>query len=168
MNPRIILIGGIPGTGKTTLCKEISSRLKIPYFNKDLLESALIEKEVCSLEGLNGVGYVLMERIAISELKFGRSVILDCVASSKRVHEHWGSFKDKNVKYIECVCSDHELHKTRLESRVRNIPSWYELTWNNVENIRKSYEPCFKEKLCIDSIKPIEQNIEQALEYVSS
>lgn len=168
MTPRIVLIGGIPGTGKTTLSKEISNCLGIPYFNKDLLESALIEKNSCSPQELNGVGYVLMERIALSELKFGRSVILDCVASSKRVHEHWTSFKTKDIRYIECVCSDRELHKSRLESRERNIPSWYELTWSDIENILIGYEPCFEERLCIDSIKPLKENIKKVLKYVSN
>ena len=109
-----------------------------------------------------------MERIALSELKFRRSVILDCVASYQRVNEHWASFKTKDIRYIECVCSNHELHKNRLESRERNIPSWYELSWSDIENILKSYEPCFEEKLSIDSVKPLNENIEKALEYVSN
>jgi len=168
MTPRIILIGGIPGTGKTTLAKEISNRLEIPYFNKDLLESALIGKGICTIEELNGIGYVLMERIALSELKFGRSVILDSVASYKRVNEHWESFKTKEIRYIECICSDLKLHKTRLESRKRNIPNWYELTWSDIETILKSYGPCFEARLNIDSIKPLKENVERAIKYVSS
>jgi len=168
VSPRIILVGGIPGTGKTTVAKEISTYLKIPFFNKDLLESALIEKGVCSIKELNGVGYALMERIALSELAFGRSVILDCVASSKRVNEHWSSFKTKDIRYIECVCSDQALHKARLETRKRNIPGWYELTWNDIENITKSYEPCFAARLNLDSKNPLKGNIEKVLEYVSS
>ena len=168
MTPRIIIVGGIPGTGKTTLATEISRRLGIAYFNKDLLESTLISNDICSIKELNGVGYALMERIALSELKLGHSVILDCVASYTRVNEHWTSFKAKDIRYIECICSDQKLHKTRLESRERNIPNWYELTWGDIETIIKSYEPCFEARLNVDSIKPLKENIKSVIKYVSS
>ena len=168
MSPRIILIGGIPATGKTTLAKEISINLGVPFFNKDMLESTLIGKNICSINELNGIGYTLMERIALSELELGRSVILDCIAPLKRVDKYWNSFKTQDIRYIECICSDQKIHRTRLESRKRHIPDWYELTWNDVKNITKSYEPCFETKLNLDSVNPFKDNLEKAIRYVSS
>ena len=168
MNPRIILIGGVPGTGKTTLAKAISTNLNITLLNKDNLEATLVEKGISSIDNLNGIGYALMERITLSELTLGRSVILDCVASRQRVDEHWEPLKNKDIKYIECICSNSTLHRTRLESRERNMRGWYELTWDDVKKIAKSYEPCFTKRLVIDSTKQLKKNLEKALEYVSS
>ena len=99
MNPRIIIIGGIPGTGKTTLAKKISTNLKDTFLNKDILEATLVEKGIISIENQNGIGYALMERIALSELELDRSVILDCVAPLQRVEEYWQSFKTKELRH---------------------------------------------------------------------
>jgi hypothetical protein len=68
-------------------------------------------------------------------------------------------------RVIECVCSDIGVHRERLEKRQRNIPGWHELKWTDVEHVRSYYAPWDEERLFIDSIKPIEENILNALKY---
>ena len=62
MAPRIIVIGGVPGAGKSTLASALSRKLNIPVFNKDLLESVIVQNGLVSVSELNGVGYELMEK----------------------------------------------------------------------------------------------------------
>ena len=168
MSPQIIIIGGVPGAGKSTLASALSRKLNIPVFNKDLLESVIVQNGLVPVSELNGVGYELMEKLALTEVEMGRSLILDCVASLGRVKKYWNSFDVDLVKYIECVCTDEALHKLRLESRVRNIKGWYELTWADVVSIKENYEPCFTARLKIDSVNDFDQNLIKAFEYVSS
>ena len=132
MTAKIIVVGGIPGTGKTTISKLLSEALKAPCFNIDQLEASILRRGIADRNSLNSVGYELLAEIAETEITAGCSVILDSVASKKRVSEFWNKLISHGVCYIECVCSNEEIHRQRIENRVRNIPGWYELSWNDV------------------------------------
>ena len=67
---------------------------------------------------------------------------------------------------IECVCSDVRLHRARLETRTRGIPGWQELTWAEVERVQGYFDPWDEERLVLDSVVPLSENIERALQYV--
>lgn len=138
MSPSIIVVCGIPATGKSTLASALSKELDLLFLSKDKLEATLVKNNAVVVSQLNGIGYALLEEIALSEVSAGRSVIIDCIAPMKRAKKYWASFEEQTVKYIECICSDKDLHKNRLESRIRNIQGWYELTWADVLNIESN------------------------------
>jgi predicted kinase len=75
--PTIVLMAGLPGTGKTTLALELSRRLGWVAVDKDTLKSALLQAGVT--EELAGPSsYELMHGVAEDlVLRQGRSVILD-------------------------------------------------------------------------------------------
>lgn len=168
MESSIIIIGGIPGTGKTTIANALSKKIDAPVFTKDLLEAAIVRSGIVSTGELKGVGYELLAVLAKNELNLGRSAILDCIASSNSIKRFWSGLTNQRVKYIECVCSNRELHKTRIESRVRGIPGWYEITWNDILKIEGSYHPCSETRLILDAKDKLESNINRALEHVCS
>ena len=167
MSP-IIIIGGVPGTGKTTLANELSRILNIPAFSKDELEAAIARKGLSSNKEMKGVGYEIMSTLAKRQLKNDSSAIFDFIASGKRTAELWPDLNRIKYKFIECVCSNQETHKKRINSRVRNIEGWYELKWEDVLEIEKIYEPLRHDGLVIDSINDLAENTAKALKYVSS
>jgi predicted kinase len=166
MKPKIIIVGGVPGTGKTTLAELLSKEVEATCFSKDKLEAAILRRGLASKDSLNGVGYELLSEIAQTELDHNRSVILDSVASSQRVIEFWPHIIAQSIYYIECICSSEELHKERVESRSRNIAGWYEMTWNDILKIKKSYLPFSENRLVLDSVNDLSQNVEKAINYV--
>jgi adenylate kinase family enzyme len=166
MNPSIIIIGGVPGTGKTTLAELLSKEIEATCFSKDKLEAAILRRGIANKDSLNGVGYELLSEIAKTELDHNRSVILDSVASSQRVLEFWPHIITQKIYYIECICSDEELHKERVEGRSRNITGWYEITWNDILKIKKSYQPFSENRLIIDSANDLSKNVAKAINYV--
>ena len=115
MEAQIIIIGGLPGTGKIAVANSLSMSINVPVFTKDILEAAVVRRGLASSKNLKGVGYELMAVLALNELKQGRSSILDCIASTERVKKFWGSLIHENTSYIECVCSDDNLHRERLK-----------------------------------------------------
>jgi hypothetical protein len=52
-----------------------------------------------------------------------------------------------------------------LEKRQRGIPGWHELQWSDVEFVRSYYAPWNEERLILDSINSVDQNILNALNY---
>ncbi len=167
MNPTLIVIGGLPGTGKSTLANALSKKMNVPVFSKDELEAAVARKGLASNKDMNGVGYEIMEALSKRQHENENSAIFDFIASRSRVEELWPNLLENEFKYIECICSSQEIHKERIDVRERNIPGWYELTWKDILSIQNNYQPLKPESLVLDSINDLSANIKLAIEYVS-
>ena len=167
MNPTLIIIGGIPGTGKSTLAKALSRELKVPVFSKDELEASIVRAGLSEAKDMRGVGYEIMATLARNQIETGNSAIFDFIASSNRVINLWPDLLFESYIYIECICSDEKIHKDRIEERIRPIEGWYELCWDDVVNIKRVYRVLRTDRLVLDSINDFSDNIKLAVEYVS-
>jgi predicted kinase len=172
--PHLIVFTGMPGTGKSSIAEAVARELGIPVFAKDWLEAALIRCELQSAEGvppLGSVGYQLLTTLAERQLQLGQSVILDSVASTLSIRAEWrtlAQFYQAEWRVIECVCSDNVAHRDRLGVRQRGIPGWHELDWSDVERVKAYYAPWDEERLILDAVNPLEENIAAALQYLRS
>lgn len=166
MNPTLIVIGGLPGTGKSTLANALSKRMNVPVFSKDDLEAAVARKGLASNKKMLGVGYEIMEALSKRSLENNNSAIFDFIASRSRVEELWPSLLESNFKYIACICSNQEIHKERVCVRERSIPGWYELTWQDILSIQSSYQSLKPESLVLDSVNNLNTNIKLAIETI--
>ena len=168
---KLIIFSGLPGTGKSALAEAVGRELGIPVFAKDWLEATLLRSKLVPAETekqLGSVGYDLLTVLAERQLSLNQSVILDSVASTESIRNTWRDLAKKykaDWRVIECVCSDIALHRERLEKRQRRIPGWHELKWSEVEFVRSYYPPWDEERLILDSINPVDQNILAALKY---
>ncbi|MFT5594831.1 MAG: adenylate kinase family enzyme [Oceanicoccus sp.] len=167
MNPTMIIIGGVPGAGKSTLAKGLSKELNIPAFSKDELEAAVARRGLCKNKETQGVGFEIMAVIAKTQIENDNSAIFDFIASKSRITEQWSELLESEIKYIECICSNEEIHKERIQSRNRNIEGWYELVWEDVLTIRKYFQPLMTDRLILDSVDNLNENIAKAIKYVS-
>jgi hypothetical protein len=114
------------------------------------------------------VGYALMTQVVAKQLRNDQSVVLDCVAR-ERARVRWsGMAAEHNTRMyvIECVCSDIAIHRERVEGRTREIPGWRELRWEWVELSRQNYEPLRGEKLVLDAVHPLADNLARARAYI--
>jgi predicted kinase len=168
---KLIIFSGLPGTGKSALAEAVGRKLGIPVFAKDWLEATLLRSKVVPAEiekQLGSFGYDLLTTLAERQLILGQSVILDSVASTESIRNTWrelGKKYNANWRVIECICSDVSVHRSRLEQRQRNIPGWHELQWSDVEFVQSYYVSWEEERLVLDSIDPVDQNILAALNY---
>lgn len=76
----LIIFGGLPGTGKTTISKEVAKRLKAVYLRVDTIEHNLknFEGYPDSLV-VGSEGYLMSYAIARENLALGLDVIGDSV-----------------------------------------------------------------------------------------
>jgi predicted kinase len=171
---RLVLVSGPTGTGKSVLSNAIASDLSCAVGSFDWLMSGLRSiPEIWShvelpVERQRHVGWSLLGRLAEQELRYGRSLVLDLVGR-EAPRQDWRALAvryDARFSVIECGCSDAELHRARIEHRRRDIPGWYELTWEQIERSRNNYEPLSDPKLVVDAVNPLERNLAEVREYL--
>ena len=69
--PRLIVFGGLPGTGKTTIARELTRRLDATYLRVDTIEQRLRDRGLAVGDG----GYVIASAFVAEHLLIGRTVI---------------------------------------------------------------------------------------------
>src|SRR5689334_2257901 len=114
-----------------------------------------------SRDRFHDVGYSMMAQATEKQLRNRQSVILDCVAR-ERGWKRWSAIAAEHgvaLHVVECICSDVDVHRSRVVGRVRSIPGWYELEWEHVEIARERYEPLAVEKLVVDAVEPLAGNL---------
>ncbi|HKY53953.1 MAG TPA: AAA family ATPase [Anaerolineales bacterium] len=168
---KMIVFSGLPGTGKSLLAESIAKHFGIPVFAKDWLEASMVRSGLTftGMENRLGIaGYDLLTTLAERQLMLNQSVILDSVASTETIRNTWRQLSiqfEADWRVIECLCSDETLHRSRLQLRERKIPGWHELTWSDVQNVRRYYATWTEERLILDMIHPFDDNYAKARAY---
>ncbi len=174
-SPQLVVFTGPPGTGKSTLADEIARELGAPNIGFDWLMAGLTPfpsiqhaLESMEVEEYRNVGYSLMTQVAEKQLRNRQSVVLDCVARGG-IHDRWHTLARQygaGFKVIECTCSDISVHESRVVGRTRDIPGWYELRWESVLKTCASYQPLPCEKVVLDAVDPLADNLARVRAYV--
>lgn len=164
----LIIFSGLPGTGKTTLSKQVAQQLKAFYLRIDTIEQAL--QEVTEHDLIGPEGYEISYAIARDNLRLGNRVIADSVNPISLTRQAWRQVaQDTNSKFveIELICSDKSAHQQRIESRTSDIIGFKLPTWDDV--INRDYEPWAPSIKVVDTAKySIEQSVQLILNYILS
>ena len=148
----LIVLGGLPGTGKTAIARELVVRSPFAYLRIDAIEQALMKASV--LEEVGPAGYVVAYELARSNLALGMTVVADCVNPLSVTREAWrevAASTSSGLLEVEIVCSDAAEHRRRVESRKADIPNFILPTWEKV--LRHEYEAWTTSRLVIDSAR---------------
>lgn len=170
MTARLVVVGGLPGTGKSTLADALAAPLDAAVFTKDRIEASLWRDGITAEHGSWAAAEHLLTTLAGEQLRRGQSAILDSVARRADSRAAWRDVAAEHrasFRLVECVCSDEELHRRRLVGRDRQIPGWYELSWADVEAARARAEPWPDERLVVDAARPLAENVAAALAYIT-
>ena len=134
----LYIFGGLPGTGKTTLARRLSTQRNAVHLRIDTIEQALRDTG-CLLSGVEG--YVVAYRLAADNLRLGLDVVADSVNPIQVTRTAWNEVaKSVGVPFIEIevVCSNATEHRNRVETRLPDIEAFPMPTWNEVKN--RTYE----------------------------
>lgn len=167
---KIIIVSGLPGSGKSTLSDALARKLQIPIFSVDPIESSIIKSGLPKSYETGLAAYLVAETLAEEQLELGISVVVDAVNPVQEARDMWINLSNKHsakLYFIECNV-DEETHKKRIENRVRNIHGLSEVTWKDVENRKKEYLPWKENILKLDTSEPNEINIEKILSYLEA
>jgi predicted kinase len=170
-SPTVVVFTGLPGTGKSTLADSLATTTRSPSFSLDWILGAMVPTGL--LSGLERSKSLLLERqllrmLFTRQLMLGQSAILDCIVPDD-VLDDWtdaAGSQGGRLLTIECLCSDEAVHRSRVKSRVRGIPGWHEVDWSHVEFMRAETPPLVAEKLTVDAVRPLIDNLTAVHEYV--
>ncbi len=168
--PYLIVLSGLPGSGKSTIAELLAKRLRLPIFSVDPIESAIVTAGIARSFETGLAAYLVAATLADEQLKLGSSVIIDAVNAEEEAKDVWrGLAKKHRVELIVLlVALESSLHKQRLESRVRNLHGFGEVTWDNVEARRKAFTAWKEPVLELDASRDVEMSVEIAVQYIET
>jgi predicted kinase len=166
----IILLAGLPGTGKSTLASALAPHLDAAILSKDKIRHAIFSPQDVEystaqdnlvmqfmLQAAAWLFYKNPNRIVLLDGRtFSRRYQIDeVIAAANELHQPW--------RILECTCSE-ELARARIESQSatgehpagnRNFDLYRE--------VQSHFEPITLPKITIDTARPLEACVQQAL-----
>jgi predicted kinase len=144
----LIVFGGLPATGKTTLSRELARRLAATHLRVDTIEQSLKAAGLA----VGPTGYVIANALAADNLMLDRTVVADCVNPVQASRNGWRETAlrcSARLVEIEIICSDLAEHRRRVEGRVADIEGLIQPGWDQI--MSKLYEPWDREHFVLDT-----------------
>lgn len=171
-----VQMSGFPGSGKSTLSREIAKQFKAVIVDHDIVKSSLMESlfEVPIDPKLAGkASYNIDWSLVEFFLSQGHNVILDSPCLYEELIEKGIALSEKypiKYKYVECYLDDMEEVNRRLRDRqkkisqIKEVPSLEAFQYT----IANSKKPLDRETLTVDTSKPIEAYLQKVIDYIKS
>jgi predicted kinase len=165
----IVLMAGLPGTGKTALARELAHRTQGALLSKDEIRAALfsssdIEYSVMQddfvIETMLEAARFLLQKASTRKVfldgrTFSRSYQIDRVLSlANELNQPW--------RIIECSCSD-ESARRRLDLEPDATHPARNRSFALYLAVKARFEPITYAKTVVDTDQPLEHCVEQAL-----
>jgi predicted kinase len=166
----IVLMAGLPGSGKTTLARELAARtsgrilskdeIRHAIFSSDEIEYSTRQDDFCFELMLQTAGYLLQRNpsrvIFLDGRPFSRRYQIENVlASANSLHQPWC--------ILECVCSEENARK-RLEADIEGgVHPAGNRGFELYLEVKSRFEAITLPKLVINTDQPLQTCIQQAL-----
>lgn len=172
--PRLILVMGVAGSGKSELAKAILEQVWSVYLDNNFLadafspESRTDERYLAVREKL----YAALYRITKANLLIGNSVLLDAPHIRQVQEPEWCLWiqefaKDAGawMRAIRCHCRE-ELLWQRLETRGEKRDRWKLEHWRTFLEEQSPRASIPFPHLEVDTEQPLKANVARALSYI--
>jgi len=169
----IVIMAGLPGTGKSTLARVLAQRLPGAVLDKDLIRAALFspahveyspaQDDFCQEIMLQTAAYLLAKDDSLHVLLDGRTFSRRyqrerAIDFCSQVGAAWAM--------LECVCEEQTALERLAKAAAEGTHPAANRTPELYPEIRKTWEPIDCPKLVIDTDASLESCAERALSYL--
>ena len=162
----LIVLSGLPATGKTVLAAAVARELGAVLLSLDPVDSALAAEGVRETGAAGRASYAVVGAMAEQNLALGTTVVIDAVNAVGEAKTFWIELarqRGARLLAVETIVSDRGLHRERLAGRVRAVaiaePTWEAVVLRGDEWVSWPFAP-----LIVDSVEPFELNVARVLE----
>ena len=167
--PAFIVVSGLPGTGKTYFCRQLTQRLPSVILESDVLRKTLFPSpDYSSPESsrLFQAIHLLIERL----LKRGIPLVLDATNLSERYREHLYSIADhSDVKLILVrVEAPPEVVRERLKARQEGVnrADKSDADWAVYQKLKSSVQKIRRNHFAVDTSRDITPVLDKIIREV--
>ena len=170
----LIVMAGLPAAGKSTIAEVVGNRLGLPVVSVDPIEAAILSAGIGADQPTGLAAYLVAETFAEAVISGGGGIILDAVNAVGPAREQWVKLAERQkaeIRFIEVVCSDGELHAERLAARAARRADADSSPGFAVEQSLEEWEDWAGPsgaiaRITLDSIEPLGVNVERALAFL--
>ncbi|MBI2085492.1 MAG: AAA family ATPase [Candidatus Aenigmarchaeota archaeon] len=160
----LILVCGLPGTGKTTIAKALSQATGYTLIRTDVIRKELLNENKYTEKERDTV-YEQILTIAGQKLRGGEDCILDGTFYKKSLRNEARETAEKNgskFHLVECVLHEDSVKK-RINARKGDES---EADFAVYRKLKKTFEPITRKHIVIDTSKGTKNNIDKILEDI--
>jgi adenylylsulfate kinase len=171
----IVMMAGLPGTGKSTLARALAKRLPGAVLDKDAIravlfqpayvEYSLAQDDFCQEIMLETAAYLLARDAELHVLLDGRTFSRRyqrerAMEFCRQVGAGWAT--------LECVCAERSALARLAEAMAQNTHPAANRTPELYRQIREAWEPIDGPKLVIDTDASLDSCVDRALSYLTN
>jgi predicted kinase len=169
--PLILVLTGLPGTGKSSIGKRLTNSLTAPLFSGDAVMSAL-EPLADALDALTPSRYAdvcdgILAMLAERQIAVNQNAVIDSVLRNETL-ESWAKrfSRDASLKVVECVVSDEDVHRARLAARA-DVTGEHTMSWDALKRLASALSPLTIDRLVIDTLEEPDVTVARIVEFVT-
>ncbi|MEM4271978.1 MAG: AAA family ATPase [Candidatus Bilamarchaeaceae archaeon] len=161
----LIIVCGLPGTGKSTLAQALAAKLGAEHISSDIIRRKMLEERTYSEQEKYRV-YERMVQEAEALLREGKSVVADATFYRRRTREQMleaARRAGKKALIVECVL-DEETVEERMEMRKGARRGESEADFSVYLKVKALFEPIREGHLVVDTGLPLPEQVKMVIQ----
>ncbi|MFA5309256.1 MAG: AAA family ATPase [Dehalococcoidales bacterium] len=166
--PAIVVVSGLPGTGKSYFCRRLAERLPLVILESDALRKQLYPRPDYSAEESARVFRTIFRRMA-ELVKKGRPVILDATnLTEKHRQPIYRIAERENARLVLVrVTAPPELVRQRLRRRAGDANNNSDADWAVYREMKPTEEKIQRRHFTVDTARDITPALDRVVKEIS-